>query len=121
MREENERYIGEQAYGSLKFYGNHFAYISDRSGYKHIYWYNLNGQLERQITQGDYDVSSFYGYDEKAGRFYYASHEESPLRTAVYSIDNKGKKRKLSTETGTNAATFSTTMKYFLNVYSSAQ
>ena len=121
VREENERYIGEQAYGSLKFYGNHFAYISDRSGYKHIYWYNLNGQLERQITQGDYDVSSFYGYDEKAGRFYYASHEESPLRTAVYSIDNKGKKRKLSTETGTNAATFSTTMKYFLNVYSSAQ
>ena len=121
VREENERYIGEQAYGSLKFYGNHFAYISDRSGYKHIYWYNLNGQLERQITQGDYDVSSFYGYDEKAGRFYYASHEESPLRTAVYSIDSKGKKRKLSTETGTNAATFSTTMKYFLNVYSSAQ
>ena len=53
VREENERYIGEQAYGSLKFYGNHFAYISDRSGYRHIYWYNLTGQLERQVTKGN--------------------------------------------------------------------
>ena len=121
VREENERYIGEQAYGSLKFYGNHFAYLSDRSGFRHIYWYNLNGTLERQVTKGDFDVSDFYGYDAKADRFYFASHEESPLRTAVYSIDSKGRSRKLSTETGTNQATFSTSLKYFLNVYSSTQ
>lgn len=121
VREENPKYVTEQAYGSLKFYGNHFAYISDRSGYKHIYWYNLNGQLERQVTNGDYDVNAFYGYDEKNGRFYYASHKESPLRTAIYSIDNKGREKKLSTETGSNDAVFSTSMKYFLNVHSSAQ
>ncbi len=121
VREENSKYVTDEAYGSLKFYGNHFAYISDRSGYRHIYWYNLSGQLERQVTKGNYDVSAFYGYDEQSGRFYYASHEESPLRTAVYSIDKNGKERKISTETGTNRATFSTSMKYFLNVYSSAQ
>ena len=67
-----------------------------------------------------YDVSAFYGYDAQNGRFYYASHQESPLRTAVYSIDKSGKERKLSTEVGTNNATFSTSMKYFLNIYSSA-
>ena len=121
VREENERYIGEQAYGSLKFYGNHFAYISDRSGYRHIYWYNLTGQLERQVTKGNYDVSDFYGYDPQTARFYYASHQESPTRTAVYCMDAKGRERKLSTETGTNQATFSTSLKYFLNVHSSAQ
>ena len=121
VREENPKYVTDEAYASLKFYGNHFAYISDRSGYKHIYWYNLSGQLERQVTKGNYDVSAFYGYDEQTGRFYYASHEESPLRTAIYSIDKSGKQRKISTEVGTNSATFSTSMKYFLNVYSSAQ
>ncbi len=121
VREENTKYVPESAYGSLKFYGDHFAYISDRSGYKHLYWYNLNGKLEQQITKGNFDVSAFYGYDATSGRFYYASHEESPLRTAIYSIDKSGKQRKLSTEVGTNSATFSSTMKYFLNIYSSAQ
>ena len=121
VREDNPKYVTDASYASLKFYGNHFAYISDRSGYKHIYWYNLNGQLERQVTKGNFDVSDFYGYDEQTGRFYYASHEESPLRTAVYSVDKSGKQRKVSTETGTNSAIFSTSMKYFMNVYSSTQ
>lgn len=121
VREENPKYVTDAAYGSLQFYNNHFAYISDRDGYRHIYWYNLNGQLERQVTKGNYDVSAFYGYDEASGRFYYASHEESPMRTAVYSIDKNGKKKKLSQHVGTSNATFSKSMKYFLNVYSSAQ
>jgi len=121
VREKAEKYIPETAYGSLRFYGDHFGYISDRSGYKHIYWYTLNGQLERQVTKGDYDVSAFYGYDAATGRFFYASHEESPLRQAIYSIDKNGKQKKLTAESGVNNATFSKNLKYFLNVYSSAQ
>lgn len=120
VHEESDKYIPAEAYTGMKFYDGHFAYISDRSGYKHIYLYNLNGQLERQVTTGEYDVADFYGYDDKTGRFYYSSHEESPLRTAVYSVDKKGNKKKLSNEVGTNAATFSTSMKYFLNIYSSS-
>lgn len=120
VREENEKYLPEISYGSLKFYGDHFAYISDRTGYRHIYWYNLNGTMERQVTDGDYDVTAFYGYDPDSQRFYYASHAESPLHTAVYSMDKNGKQRRLSAETGTHNATFSASMKYFLNVYSSA-
>lgn len=120
VRETSSKYIPETTYGSMQFYGDHFAYVSDRSGYKHIYWYNLNGTLEKQVTKGDYDVSAFYGYDPASGRFFYASHEESPLRTSVYSIDKNGKQRKLTEGAGENSATFSTSMKYFLNVYSSA-
>ncbi len=120
VQEQNNKYVTESAYGSLKFYGDHFAYISDRSGYKHIYWYNINGKLERQVTKGNYDVSAFYGYDAKSGRFYYASHQESPLRTAVYAMDKSGKEHKLSQQQGSKTATFSTSMKYFLNIYSSA-
>lgn len=119
VQEQNSKYVTESAYGSLKFYGDHFAYISDRSGYKHIYWYNLNGKLDRQVTKGNYDVSAFYGYDPQTGRFYYASHKESPLRTAVYAMDKGGKEHKLSNEVGTNSATFSTSMKYYMNIYSS--
>lgn len=121
VREENDKYVTETAYGSLRFYGDHFAYISDRSGYKHIYWYNLTGQLDRQVTKGNYDVSAFYGYDAQTGRFYYASHAESPLRTAVYATDRKGETRKLTTEQGSHSALFSKSMRYFLDIYSSSE
>ena len=119
LRETNEKYIREGAYAGMKFYDNHFSLLSDRTGYQHLYWYNLNGDLVREVTKGDFDVTDFYGYDEKTGKFYYASHEESPLRKAVYVVDKKGKVNKLSSEVGTNSATFSKTMKYFMNVYSS--
>lgn len=118
VREDNEKYITEQAYSSLRFYGDRFAYISDRSGYKHIYLYNLQGRQLRQVTKGDYDVTAFYGYDPMTDRFFYASHKDSPLRTAVYSIDKNGKERKLTAKPGSNSAIFATSMRYFLNVHS---
>lgn len=121
VRETNDKYIRETAYGSLKFYKGHFGYLSDRSGYQHLYWYTLNGNLVKQVTSGDFEVTDFYGYDAASGQFYYAAHGTSPLRKEVYSTTGAGKPRLLTPQVGTNEATFSTTMKYFLNVYSSAQ
>ena len=121
VRETNDKYIRETAYGSLKFYKGHFGYLSDRSGYQHLYWYTLNGNLVKQVTSGDFEVTDFYGYDAASGQFYYAAHGASPLRKEVYSTTGAGKPRLLTSQVGTNEATFSTTMKYFLNVYSSAQ
>lgn len=121
LRETSDKYIREAAYTGMKFYDGHFSLLSERSGYQHLYWYNLNGQLERQVTKGDFEVTDFYGYDAASGRFYYASRQESPLRKAVYATERNGSVKKLSTETGTNNATFSRSLKYFINVYSSAQ
>lgn len=120
LREQINCYVKETAYMSLKFYPGHFAMISDRSGFRHLYWYTLNGNLEQTVTKGNFEVTDFYGYDQISGKFYYASCEESPLRRAVYSTDRKGKTQKLSKQVGTNAATFSKSYKYYLNVYSNA-
>ena len=119
VREETDKYLPESTYGSLRFYPGEFAYISDRSGYKHIYLYSLTGKLIRPLTKGSFDVSDFYGYDPATKQCFYASHEESPLRTAVYVSNAAGKVKKLSTAVGTNRATFSTSYRYFINVYSS--
>lgn len=121
VREQNNKYIRESAYTQMKFYNGHFSLLSERTGFQHLYWYNLNGGLEAQVTKGNFEVTDFYGYDDKTGRFYYASAQESPLKRAVYYADKNGKSKKISTNSGTNAATFSTSMKYFMNVYSSAQ
>lgn len=121
LRESNDRYLRESAYNDLTFYPDgHFVMMSERTGYQHLYWYNLNGQLERTLTSGNFEVTSYYGYDPKTQSFYFASAEDSPLRRAVYVVDRKGKKTKLTKDVGTNAAIFSTTMKYFVNVYSTA-
>ena len=114
------KYIKEDAYAALRFFEGGFAMVSDRTNFRHIYLYNLNGQLQRQVTRGQFDVTDFYGYNPKTGKCYYASAEESPLRRAVYVTDKKGNTRKLSTSVGTNAATFSKGFKYYMNVYSAA-
>lgn len=121
LREKNEKYVRETAYTQMKFYDGHFSLLSERSGFQHLYWYNLGGQLEAQITKGNFEVTDFYGYDARTGSFYYASTQESPLRRAVYKADKQGRVKKLSSNVGTNSAKFSKTMKYYMNVYSSAQ
>lgn len=121
LREKNEKYVRETAYTQMKFYDGHFSLLSERSGFQHLYWYNLSGQLEAQITKGNFEVTDLYGYDARTGSFYYASTQESPLRRAVYKADKQGRVKKLSSSVGTNSAKFSKTMKYYMNVYSSAQ
>lgn len=121
LREKNEKYVRETAYTQMKFYDGHFSLLSERSGFQHLYWYNLGGQLEVQITKGNFEVTDFYGYDARTGSFYYASTQESPLRRAVYKADKQGRVKKLSSSVGTNSAKFSKNMKYYMNVYSSAQ
>ena len=119
IRDEAEQYIKEQEYGSIAFYPNHIVLMSERDGYNHLYLYTIAGNLVRQITKGNFEVTDFLGYDEANGTTYYASNEGSPLRTAIYKIDSKDKKTKLSTKEGTNNALFSKNFAYFINTYSS--
>lgn len=118
IRDEAEQYIKESAYSNIKFYSEHIVMMSEKDGYNHLYLYTIAGNLVKQITKGQFEVTSFLGWDQKANVFYYASNEGSPLRTAIYKIDGKGKKTKLSTRTGSNSAIFSTNQKYYINTFS---
>ena len=119
LREETDTYIKEGTFDNIRFYDGHFVFMSERSGFSHLYWYDLNGNLDKQITRGDFEVKSFLGLDEKTGTFYYTSNEGSPLRQAVWKTDRKGRKTRLTAEEGTHTAQFSTDMKYFLDRYTS--
>lgn len=118
VRDESDTYIGGKALDNIVFYPENFSFLSEKSGYNHLYWYSIGGNLIKQVTSGPYEVQEFLGYDPEEGSFYFSSNEESPLRSAIYKIDRKGKKTKLSSQTGTNDAQFSTDMKYFMNRYS---
>ncbi len=118
LREESPTYINEPTYQDIRFYPNNFILQSQRNNYNHLYLYNLNGQLVRQLTDGEYEVTNFYGWNEKTGDLYYQSNEPSPLRRAIYHINKKGKKTRLTPETGTSDATFSNNLQYYVHTHS---
>ncbi|MTI22665.1 S9 family peptidase [Fulvivirga sp. RKSG066] len=104
--------------------GKHFVHSSEKSGYKHLYLYTIDGKLKNQITSGDWEVSSFEGVDESSRRpvAYFTSTEISPLDRTFYSIELSGKNKKtLRGEEGVHGVNMSSDYKYYIDYYSSAK
>jgi len=105
LQEKNDYYI--DITDNLNFLkdGEHFIWTSEKSGFNHIYLYDMNGKEQQALTRGDYDVTSFYGVDEVNGKVYYQAAKESPLNREVYETDIKsGSSKKISNKLGTNSA-----------------
>lgn len=116
LREEDKRYVEESAYVSLDFKQGNFVLPSERDGYRHLYLYAPGGQLLRQLTSGNYEVTAYYGTDGKY--FYYASNEGSPLEQYIYRVDAAGKRTRLSNEKGFHSAVFGNNCRYYLDTFS---
>ncbi len=95
-----------------------FLITSESDGYNHIYLYNIDGTMSKQLTTGKWDVTSIYGFDSDKGLIYYQSAESSPLNRDIYKVSLKGKKIKISEKEGTNSASFSNNFRYYINNYS---
>ena len=92
---------------------------SDRDGYMHLYLYDMNGKLIRQVEKGKYDVTEIYGMDEKAGDVYLQAAMINPHDRQVYVAHKNGKVERLTDAEGSNAANFSGDFRYFVNTWSS--
>lgn len=100
---------------------NSFIWTSEKDGFNHIYLYDKLGNLKNQVTKGNWEVTHYYGLDEKTNTIYYQSVENGSINRDVYRIGTDGKnKLRLTSQTGTNAATFSPNFQYFINTFSSA-
>ncbi|MGV9003390.1 S9 family peptidase [Flavobacterium sp.] len=98
-----------------------FIWTSEKDGFNHIYLYDKSGKMKNQITKGKWEVTSYYGFDEKNNVIYYQSVENGSIVRDVYKISLDGKNKvKLSQRVGTNSATFSPNYQYYINTYSSA-
>jgi len=100
---------------------NSFIWTSEADGFNHIYHYSKDGKLINQVTKGPWEVTDYYGFDEKNNTVFYQSVENGSINRDVYSIriDGKNKKR-LTQNEGTNSADFSADFTYFINTFSSA-
>ena len=100
---------------------NSFIWESEKDGFNHLYLYDRNGKLVNQITAGKWEVTDYYGYDEVTNTIFYQSVENGSINRDIYSISLNGKnKKRLSTQTGSNSATFSPNFQYFINTFSNA-
>ena len=100
---------------------NSFIWTSEKDGFNHIYLYDNAGKLKNQITKGNWEVTNYYGLDEKTKTIYYQSVENGSINRDVYSIKLDGKnKKRLSLNVGTNSATFSPNFQFYINSFSSA-
>ncbi|TWJ04570.1 dipeptidyl-peptidase-4 [Mucilaginibacter frigoritolerans] len=96
-----------------------FFWVSDRSGYYHIYRYNYDGKLINQVTKGNWDMIKVSGIDPESKKIYYLSAETSGLEQQFYAIKFDGSdKTKLSTVPGFHDINMSPNTKYYLDSYS---
>jgi dipeptidyl-peptidase-4 len=120
LNEKDKSYIDFVDTDNLTFLNdNSFIWTSEKDGFNHIYWYDKTGKLKNQVTKGNWEVTNYYGFDEKTKTVFYQSTESGSTNRAVYKISLDGKnKTKLSQNLGTNAATFSPNFQYFINSFS---
>jgi len=98
-----------------------FFWVSDRSGYYHIYRYGYDGRLINQVTKGNWDMIKVSGIDPESKKIYYLSAEDSGLDQQFYSIKFDGSdKTKLSTVPGFHDINMSPNTKYYLESYSNS-
>jgi dipeptidyl-peptidase-4 len=110
--------------------GDRFIWLSERDGYAHLYTYDLNGELERQITRGNWAVHASGGVswerravsmvDEAGGWVYFTGQQKSSIEKQLYRarLDGEGIER-VSTEDGVHAITFSEDGDWYVDAHSS--
>jgi len=118
IEEQAGRYVREEAMSNVMFSGQHILLPSDRSGYMHLYLYDMNGRMVRQIEKGNYEVSQVYGYDETTGDTYYASHENGATEQQIWVAHKNGKRECLTKQAGWSTALFSKDFRYFIHTWS---
>ena len=121
IEEKSNGYVKEEAMEHIIIGKNLILLPSDRDGYMHLYLYDFNGKMIRQVEQGDYDVTDVYGFDERTGNIFYQSASPTPMNREVYQVDKNGNQSLLTPRKGWNSAVFSGDYAYFVNTWSDRQ
>jgi dipeptidyl-peptidase-4 len=82
----------------VKNHPDQFIWQSRRDGWNHLYLYNINGTMIKQLTGGQWEVLDVKGFDEKGENLLYVSTEESPVTKNLYRLDIKKVNSKRITE-----------------------
>lgn len=99
---------------------NNFVWISERSGYNNLYYYDIEGKLIKQLTNNKFVVKDILTATKEGKEIIFSSTGESPLNTVYFSVDLKGTQKLITKESGTHRLEVSPNGAYFYNQYSSS-
>src|SRR5258708_6909263 len=110
--------------------GDKFLWESWRDGNSHIYLYSFDKQnplaadakMERQLTQGDFQVGAVEAVDEASGTVFFSANKDDPRQHQLFSVKLDGSGfQALSHDEGTHFANFAEDSKHYLENYSKPQ
>jgi dipeptidyl-peptidase-4 len=98
-----------------------FIWASERSGWKHLYLYGVDGKLRHALSAGDWNIDSLLGVDEKLGLVYVDSNRDFVPDRQVYALDLDGttadKPRRISAGDGQHRAEFTKSAEYYIDTF----
>lgn len=98
---------------------NSFIWASERDGFRHLYWYNADGSLKKQITKGKWDVTDYYGFNPKTKTVFIQTNQTGSIHKVISKVNiNNGKMQILSEKAGSHSADFSKNFNYFIETSS---
>lgn len=119
-RETHDKYVEPQhPIAFLPWDNNLFIMQSQRDGYNHLYLYQTNGKLVKQLTKGKWVVLDVIGFNAKDKSIVYTSTEKHALQTNTYTVNVKtGKRRLLDNGRGYHSPSLSPSGTFVVDKYS---
>lgn len=107
----------------LRFFeDDSFVWSSEKDGFNHLYLHDADGKERRQLTKGNWEVTSFYGLDTKTKTLYFQGTANGSINRDIYKVRANGKGfSRLSEGVGTHYASFSSNFSYYINQFSNAK
>ncbi|MBC7362474.1 MAG: DPP IV N-terminal domain-containing protein [Candidatus Aminicenantes bacterium] len=98
--------------------GRRFILISERTGFKNLYLYDLSGKLLATLTRHPFEVVSVVAVDEKAGYVYYLARSgDNPMKLQLHRVTLTGKNdRRLTDPAFNHTVDISPNFKYFVDI-----
>lgn len=117
--QHDEAWIGGPGMFNLGWLNDHTIYYqSEKTGYSHLYLYDVTNKSTRQLTEGKYEIQgAVLSPDKKT--FYITTNEIDPGQQQFYKLDiANGKQQRITTMTGANDVTASPDGKNLAILYS---
>ena len=103
FEETNPRYVEPCEPMVFTPKGDQFLWFSMRDGYKHLYLYNIDGSLVKQVTKGEYEVEGFVKFDKKGENIVIYANKDNLAGSAAYKVNiKKGTMTALTPTEGTH-------------------
>lgn len=115
--ETSNAWLEPDYYQAVEYFATSFILPSEKSGYAHLYEFDYSGNLKRQITKGDFNVTAYYGRN-RAGEIFIQCTKLGAVNRNVARVNSKGELKLLHDIAGTESANFSRTFEYYVRTYS---